>query len=81
MDTPYTPDQVKDIEKREADALAYLKENGLTPAASIQKVNVGGDIFADRLVPFLRDTKYSPVTSPIQKDDLKNDEKPSEETA
>lgn len=70
----YSDDQVKDIQEREAKALAFLKESQLTPAASIQKVNLGGDIFGDKLIPFLKDTKYETVVSPIQQEDLKTDE-------
>ncbi len=55
----YTKEQVEDITKREKAALEYLKENGLTPAAQIQKVNLGNDIFADKLVPFLQDLKFA----------------------
>lgn len=69
----YTPEEVKDIQEREAKALAALKELQLTPAASVQKVNIGGDVFADKLIPFLKDIKFETVVSPIQQADLNND--------
>lgn len=61
----FTPEQVEDVKAREAKALAYLKELQLTPAAQISKVNMGNDVFADKLVCYLNDTKYSiPSTDP-----------------
>lgn len=63
MDNKFTQDQVKDITDREAKALAYLKELQLTPAAQMVYVNIGNDTFGTRLIPFLNDTKYSPVLS------------------
>lgn len=65
----YTPEQVEDITKREKAAIEYLKENQLTPAAGVSKVNIGGDMFVDKVQPFLQDTKYTKkeeVVSPIQ---------------
>lgn len=59
----YTNEQIEDIKKRESDALIYLKSVNLTPAAVISKVNVGDDVFADRLQCYLRDTKYTPQES------------------
>lgn len=55
----YTKEQITDIEEREAKALKMLKELELTPAAQVQKVNIGNDIFADKLQPFLQDLKYT----------------------
>lgn len=66
----YSPEQIADIREREADALAYLKKLHLTPAAQISKVHMGQDVFADKLTPYLQDTKYTEVKSPIQHDDL-----------
>lgn len=61
-------EQIKDIKDRELKALESLKELQLTPAAQMIKVNVGDDIFADRVVPYLQDIKYSgkgiPSTDP-----------------
>ncbi len=69
----YTEEQVKDIQEREKKALEYLKDNGLTPAAIVEKVNVGKDMFVDKVIPFLQDTKYTSVPSPLQ--DVKSDTK------
>lgn len=59
----YTKEQVEEIKKRELAAIAYLKENNLTPAAGIQKVKIddgsGREIFSDQLIPYLQDTKYN----------------------
>lgn len=62
----YSPEQVKDIKEREQKALNYLKELQLTPAAAISKEQIGNDMFADKVVPFIRDTKYEGIISPIQ---------------
>lgn len=59
METKYTSEQVKDIEAREKEALETLKKLELTPACQIIKVNLDDDVFADRLYPYLADTKYS----------------------
>lgn len=57
--TQYTPEQIKDVEEREAKALAYLKELELTPASAISYENVDGqDRFVTRVIPYLQDTKY-----------------------
>lgn len=62
----YTPEQVKEVQEREKKALEMLKELELTPAAMVEKFNVGDDVFADRVIPYLKDTKYSEKLSPIQ---------------
>lgn len=82
---PYTDDQIKDIQEREAMGLKMLKELELTPAALLTKVNTGNDLFADKVQPYLQDTKYNggsdePIVSPIQKEDITPDE-PTETTA
>lgn len=72
----YTEEEVKDIQDREKLCLDFLKDNQMTPAASIQKVNMGKDVFGDKLIPFLRDMKFNQPESqpsPIQREDL-NDE-------
>ena len=66
----YTPEQIKDIQEREKKGLEALKELQLTPAALISKHNIGNDTFADRLLPYLQDTKYSSQVSPVQKDEI-----------
>ena len=71
----YTPEQVTDITTRETKALAALKELQLTPAAQIYKVNIGNDIFADKLVPYLADIKYIKQNE-TPKEPVKTDKKP-----
>lgn len=66
METTYTKEQVEETQEREKKALAFLKDLDLTPAAIVQKVNLGEDMFVDKVVPYLRDTKYSSKLSPIQ---------------
>lgn len=55
----YTPEQEKDIRSREQKGLDAIKELELTPAAQVVKVNVGNDVFADKVVPYLQDTRYA----------------------
>lgn len=62
----YTKAQIADINEREQKGLEALKALNLTPAAQISKVQMGNDIFADKLVPFLQDTKYTSTPSPVQ---------------
>lgn len=57
--TKLTEEQIKDIQEREKKALEYLKELQLTPAAIMQKINIGNDLFADKTIPYLQDIKYS----------------------
>ncbi len=57
----YTKEQIKDVEEREAKALVMLKELQLTPAAVLQKVNMGGDMFVDKVICYLQDIKYQPT--------------------
>lgn len=63
----YTPEQVEDINKRAEKVVAFLKENEISVAATITKVRVGEDVFADKVTPILQDTKYAPkeVKSPF----------------
>jgi len=58
MNTQYTEEQVKDIEEREEKGLKALTDLQLTPAAIMQKVNIGNDTFVDKVLPYLMDTKY-----------------------
>lgn len=60
----YTPEQVEDIKSRIQKAADFLKENQLEVSAVLTKVNVGENIFADRVVPTLTDTKFKPIKSP-----------------
>ncbi len=54
----YSLEQIKDIQEREVKGLQALKDLQLSPAAVISKVNIGNDILADKVQPYLRDTKY-----------------------
>lgn len=58
----YTKEQIKDITDREKVVLDFLKEQQFTPAAIIQKVRFqtseGEEVFADKLTPYLADTKF-----------------------
>lgn len=74
----YTEAEIADITEREQKGLEALKALNLTPAAQISKVQMGNDIFADKLIPFLQDTKYTSTPSPVQVE-AKTDE-PLEET-
>ena len=62
MENNYTKEQVKDITTREKKALEILQEMNVTPAAVIQKVRMntsdGTEIFVDKIIPYLADTKY-----------------------
>lgn len=73
----YTKAQIADITEREKKGIEALKVLHLTPAAQISKVQMGNDVFADKLVPFLQDTLYTSTPSPVQIE-AKTDE-PSEE--
>lgn len=59
----YTKEQIADITEREKKGLEALRALELSPAASVKKVIIGNsnnhDIFADAVIPFLQDTKYS----------------------
>lgn len=59
----YTQEQKDDIQARFKLAADFLKENELNVAASVHKVNIGNDIFADKVEAFLVDTKYAPKES------------------
>jgi hypothetical protein len=80
----YTPEQIKDIEEREAKGIAFLKELELTPASYVIPANLGQDVFGLQVKGFLQDTKYAKkeepkvvdaeVVSPVQSNDLPNKE-------
>lgn len=63
----YTKPQEEDIKKRVAQAEIYLKGLNLFPSAVVQKINQGDDIFVDKIICYLQDSKYTPTISPIQK--------------
>ncbi len=62
-----TPEQVGDIDGRVATAKVFLEKCQLQPTASVSSVNTGDDIFATKIIVYLKDTKY---LSPISKKDL-----------
>lgn len=62
----YTPEQIEDIKKREAEGLVALKALNLTPAISMQMVNIGNDTFGVKPIPYLQDTKFTAQPSPLQ---------------
>lgn len=66
----YTKEQIEDITKREKECLDFLKEHQMTPSCQIQKVNMGNDVFADKVIPFLMDLKYKEVVSSLQQNDI-----------
>lgn len=65
MQPKYTDEQVKDIEEREKKGIEALRELELTPGAILRKINVGEDVFADKVFPYLQDTKYAPKPEPV----------------
>lgn len=59
MPHKYTPEEIKDVQEREAKALAYLTELQLTPSAQFSMENLNGeDIFGIRCRPYLQDLKF-----------------------
>jgi len=62
MNPTYTQEQKDDINERTAKAIEMLKELNLYPQAQVTKgritTNDGQELFADRVQPFLADTKY-----------------------
>jgi hypothetical protein len=58
MDKKYSEEEIKDITEREKKCLDFLKENQMTPAAQVSKVNMGEDMFVDKVTPYLQDIKY-----------------------
>lgn len=59
-----TPVQRMDIEDRVAKAKKMLEELQLQPTASVSSVNVGNDVFSQKVVVYLQDHKFlSPLSS------------------
>lgn len=58
MENKYSEEEIKDITEREKKCLDFLKENNMTPAAQVSKINVGNDMFTDKVIPYLQDIKY-----------------------
>lgn len=71
MESKYTPEQIRDITAREKEGLEHLRRLQLTPACQVVKHNIGDDVFADKMYPYLADTKYADKVSDIQAKDLK----------
>ncbi len=65
MDKQYSPDEVEDIKAREKLALERLRELQLTPAVVMTKEKIGEnngrEIWGDVAIPYLQDTKYTPI--------------------
>lgn len=59
MDKQFTPEQIVDIKSREERAQAYLKDNDLILSAAVYSVNIGDSTFAQKVTPYLQDTKFS----------------------
>lgn len=66
----YTKEQKDDISERVEKAKTLLKDLQLYPSAVVQKVNLGEDTFADKVICYLADTKFTPTKSPLQPDEL-----------
>lgn len=62
----YSEAEQKDIEERIEKAKMALADLKLQPSAQVYKINMGDDTFADKIVPYLQDTKYQSIPSPIQ---------------
>ena len=64
MENSFTEEQKKDIEERLKKAEVTLKELQLFPSAVVQKINLGDDTFADKVICYLADSKFMPKKSP-----------------
>lgn len=60
----YSDDMKADINERVAKAKKLLEELQLQPQASVQSVNMGDDIFAQKIIVYLQDVRYT--KSPIK---------------
>lgn len=83
MNQKYTDEQVKDIQEREAKAIEALKELQMTLSAQVVAVNVGDNTFANKVIPYLSDMKYTAqegdVESPIRIEEGKIVDEPAKE--
>lgn len=70
MNQKYTDEQIADIQAREAKAIEALKELQMTISSQVISVNVGDNTFAQKVIPYLADMKYTvqegDVKSPIE---------------
>lgn len=72
--TNYTELEIKDIKERVSKAAEYLKSVNLSLSAVVQKVKIGreetngqeGDVFGDKVIPYLQDTKYQKEEKEIE---------------
>lgn len=66
----YTEEQQKDILERIDKAKKALEELNLRPSSSVSVVNLGEDVFAQKVISYLQDTKFTPQVSPVQRKDV-----------
>lgn len=66
----FTDEQKKDVAVRIDKARTLLTELQLRPSASVSIENIGNDVFATKVTPYLHDTKFAPTVSPIQEENL-----------
>lgn len=70
MPQEYTNAQIADIKDREAKGIQALKDLELTASAQVVSVNVGDNTFAQKVIPYLADMKFTKqigdVESPIE---------------
>lgn len=60
-------EQKTDINERVAKAKKILEDLQLKPTASVQSVNIGNDIFSQKVIVYFQDMRY---ISPIKRKDL-----------
>lgn len=77
MANEYTPEQIADADERQSKGMQLLKDLQLTPAALVEKIHIGHNVFSDKVTAFLQDTKYSKVETP--EDSLPTPYEPSKE--
>jgi len=67
--TQYSEEEIKDITERTEKAIKLLGELNLYPTAQVLKVNMGDDVFGDKVIAYLQDNKYKkePIKSPFSK--------------
>jgi hypothetical protein len=63
----FNKEQIKDITARELECLEFLREKQMCPSVKMVAVNVGGDCFCMKPIPFLNDLKYA---EPVKPQDL-----------
>jgi len=68
MNQKYTDAQVTDITAREKEAVDFLKKIQMTVSAQVVSVNVGDNTFAQKVVPYLADMKYTEQEGDVKSD-------------